>query len=133
MVKKVSLERMHPLAEYIIRNYADAEKIVEVGVGKYTEVIDALRKALLCEVVGVDIAGGSGIVRDDVFSPSFDIYRGATLIYSIRPEPELVPQLKKLARAVGSDLIVRPLATDFVDSEFRLVNYKGEFFYVLRG
>jgi hypothetical protein len=119
------------LAEFLKENYGSAAKVVEVGVGSNRAVLEELRKSIKGEVVGVDIKGG-GAVKDDVFSPSLEIYRGADVIYSIRPPPELYSALLDLAKRVKADLLIRPLSTDPPPAGMELVNYRGEFFYLRR-
>jgi len=123
---------MHPLTTYIVENYPHARKVVEVGVGKRREVLEELKERLEGEVVGVDIRGGE--VRDDLFSPSLEIYRGAGLIYSLRPEPELYSPLKSLARRVGAELLIVPFSGDGnLNLEgMHLVNFMGMSFYLLK-
>ncbi len=125
---------MQGILEYILENYSSAQKIVEVGVGRYTEVLTKLREKLDAEVIGVDIEDLEGIEKDDIFNPRLEIYRGADLIYALRPEPELYSALKRLAQAVKADLIIRPFSGDCcLDLEgFKLLNYSGDFFYVLK-
>ncbi|WP_457555812.1 UPF0146 family protein [Candidatus Pyrohabitans sp.] len=118
------------LAEFLKKNYGNATKIVEVGVGSERYVLNELKMSTGCEVVGVDIKGGEGLVRDDVLSPSLEIYRNADLIYALRPPPELYPALISLAARVNADLIIRPMSTDPPPEGMKLVNYRGEFFYI---
>src|SRR5437879_12969019 len=48
----------------------------------------------------------------DVFSPSLHVYQGASLIYSLNPPIEIVPALEKLAKEIGADLLVKPMADE---------------------
>ena len=120
------------LAEFLKKNYADAAKIVEVGVGRERQVLEELKGSVRGEVIGVDVEGGEGIAKDDVLSPNLEIYRGADLIYALRPPPELYSPLMSLASRVNADLVIRPLSTDAVPEGMELVNYRGEFFYIKR-
>jgi uncharacterized UPF0146 family protein len=43
---------------------------------------------------------------DDIFHPREDLYRGAEVLYAIRPGVEMVPALIELARQVNADLLV---------------------------
>ncbi len=122
---------MIELAEYIAAKYSG--KVVEVCVGRYFDV--ALQLARLgFDVYTVDkrkIQAPPGVkfFVDDVTCPKMEIYEGASLIYSIRPPFELFEAIKKLARAVGADCIIKPLYGEHPGG--RLVNYKGLYFYVL--
>lgn len=120
------------LAEYIARNYKG--KVVEVGVGHYFEVAKILAKNGL-EVYATDIKDlkTPKEVRyfiDDIRSPKIEIYEGASLIYSIRPPPELFDPIRAVSQNVGADCIIKPLYGDFPQG--KLLNYKGTYFYVLK-
>ncbi len=121
------------LADYIARNYRG--KVVEVGIGWYWDVAISLSKRSF-DVVATDIReipaeGGVRFVIDDVTKPNIEIYRGASLIYSIRPPPELFEAIRRTARAVGADALVKPLHNEFPEG-WRLVNFNGLGFYVSR-
>ncbi len=98
------------LARFILARYSG--KVVEVGVGCVPEV--ALLLAPHLEVVATDKEArelaGLDVVADDILSPNLALYRGAALLYSIRPPQEMQMAVGRLAREVGSDVIVRPLA-----------------------
>jgi uncharacterized UPF0146 family protein len=100
------------LARFILARYSG--KVVEVGVGCVPEV--ALLLAPHIEVFATDKTGRAFgdlfVVEDDIFSPNLDLYRGASLIYSIRPPLEMQIAMGKLALVIGSDVIVRPLADE---------------------
>ncbi len=118
------------LAEYIAANYSG--KVVEVGVGSYFEVAERLANAGL-KVVTVDIVPRNApssveFYVDDVSKPSMEIYTGASLIYSIRPPPEIFESIKRVAFAVNADCIIKPLYGDFPGG--RLVNFRGLAFYL---
>jgi uncharacterized UPF0146 family protein len=59
---------------------------------------------------------------DDVTMPVVSLYDDRDIIYSMRPPPELIPYMKKLAETISADLIVKPLSTDSID-EGRLIRY----------
>jgi hypothetical protein len=117
-------------AEYIARRYGGAGRIVEVGVGREFSVIRELRDRGI-DVAAVDILG-EGALADDVTHPRMEVYRGAELIYAVRPNPELYPFLKDIARRVGADLIIRPFTLDPRPEGGELVNYKKSSFYLFR-
>lgn len=109
------LQDYKDFAEYIIKNYSHARKIVEIGVGKEFSVCEELRRNLKgTEILVTDIKAGNGITGDDAFTPRMEVYANADLIYSIRPPPELYEYIEKIAGKAGADLIIRPLSTDFV-------------------
>lgn len=100
------------LARFILARYSG--KVVEVGVGCVPEV--ALLLAPHVEVLATEKTGrtlGSlSVVEDDIFSPNLDLYRGASLLYSIRPPLEMQIAMGRLAQKVGADVIVRPLVDE---------------------
>lgn len=131
------MREFRAIAEYIAENYPSARRIVEVGVGRLPEAAVELSKLLpACEIVATDIAEPPGLpsnikfVRDDVTDPDLSIYEGAALVYSMRPPPELQPYLLRLAREVGADLLLRPLAGESVLAGGKPVNYRGATFYI---
>jgi uncharacterized UPF0146 family protein len=118
-------------AQYIINNYVDADKIVEVGVGKFHMVGSILQENLKTTIVLTDIKPSSSkIVQDDICNPDLKIYKGSSLIYSIRPQPELQPYIIDVAENVGADLIIKPFSTEFVSyNKMKLSNYRKTSFY----
>ncbi len=124
--------------EYIINNYPGAKKIIEVGVGSQSGVLEELDKALDAQVIGTDIkTSDPEIVSDDIMNPDLRIYENADLIYSLRLPIELHSYIKEIANIAGSDLIIKPLSTEYVDQknlfkEVKLVNYKSVFFYLFK-
>lgn len=128
------------IAEYIAENYPSAKKIVEVGVGKVPDVAIELQRLLPeCEVIVTDVAeppelpGRVKFLRDDITEPSLSVYKGAALIYTIRPPPELQPYLLGVAREAGADLLIKPLASESMSLRGgNLINYQGIAFHVFK-
>lgn len=120
-------------AQYIINNYADADKIVEVGVGKFHKVDSILMENLKTTIVLTDIKPSSSkIVKDNICNPNLKIYKDSSLIYSIRPQPEIQQCIISIAEKVGADLIIKPLSTEFMSSKkMKLINYRKAVFYEL--
>ncbi|HTX61475.1 MAG TPA: UPF0146 family protein [Methanobacterium sp.] len=118
-------------SEYIQRNYGQASKIVEVGVGAFPDVALNLKEHLKLNIVATDIKPSTLITKDDICHPDLKIYKDAELIYSIRPPEELHPCLVNVAQKIGTDLIIKPLSTDTINSgeKFELINYKKAAFY----
>lgn len=123
---------MEQIADYISKNYCG--KVVEVGIGYNWKVALELKRRGF-EVVATDVrvipVVGIEFFLDDVTNPRMEIYLNSSLIYSIRPPPEIVPYIVEIARKVNSDLLVRPFGNEFYSG--KLVNYKGERFYIWRG
>lgn len=118
-------------AQYIINNYSNVDRIVEVGVGKFHKVASILEENLKSSIVMTDIKPSHRkIIQDDIGNPNLKIYKGSSLIYSIRPQPELMPYLITIAEKTGADLIIKPFSTDFVNSgKMKLINYRKATFY----
>lgn len=120
------------LSDYIIANYKDATRIVEVGVGGFPLVALTLQEHLNMDIIMTDIKPyHEQVVVDDITHPDLNLYRGASLIYSIRPPEELQKHIKIVAESVGADLIFKPISTEFIkpDKDMKLINYKKAIFY----
>ncbi|WP_457549080.1 UPF0146 family protein [Archaeoglobus sp.] len=122
---------MLPIAEYISENYGG--KVVEVGIG-YNWIVALKLKENGFRVVVTDInpipIKDVEFYIDDITAPKLDIYSNSSLIYSIRPPPEIVPFILKVAKIVRADVLIRPFGNEFYSG--KLVNYKNERFYVWR-
>jgi uncharacterized UPF0146 family protein len=125
------------IAEYIIGHYRN--KVVEVGVGSLPHVALLLKDKLDVIVTDVNEQKYAGVrfCIDDIFNPDMGIYRNASLIYSIRPPIDLQDAIAKIAKEVGSDLIIRPFGNEKADlnkylKEYSLVNYKKARFYLYK-
>jgi len=98
------------LAQFIARNYSG--RVVEVGAGYVSEVALGLKERGLDVVLtdkGERLLGSLRVEKDDIFSPRLELYRGASLLYSIRPPLEMQLAMGLLASQVGADVLVRPL------------------------
>ncbi len=120
------------VADYIAKNYMG--KVVEVGIGRFTAVAELLAKRSF-EVVATDIVKrnvpeGCKFYLDDITNPNLEIYEGVSLIYSLRPPPELFSAILKVSQKVGADCLIKPLYGDYMDG--KIVNYKGVQFYLIR-
>lgn len=117
------------LSEYISEKYRG--KVVEVGIGNFSAVAELLA-ANNFYVVATDIVKRQveniEFHVDDIRNPELKIYEGASLVYSIRPPPEIVGDIVKVAKMVGADCIIKPLYGDYFDG--KLVNFKGLPFYL---
>ncbi|MCX6680730.1 MAG: UPF0146 family protein [Methanothrix sp.] len=122
------------LAEFIAENYKG--RVVEVGVGYFADVALGLQARGL-DVVLTDkeerLLGSLRVEKDDIFSPRLELYRGASLLYSIRPPLELQLAMGLLAAKVGADVLVRPLMDELAQLPGfarRLVNRGEARFYL---
>jgi uncharacterized UPF0146 family protein len=97
---------------YVGTHYRDA---VEVGIGRNTTAAETAA-AYGCHLRGIDIrpwvTRGVPFARDDIFAPDLALYRGADVIYAVRPGVEMVPPLIALARACRCDLLVYHLGNE---------------------
>ena len=129
-----SRRRAEDLAGYTARNYRG--RVVEVGVGYYSEV------ARLLEAQGLQVTltdreerlvAGLKVEKDDIFSPRLELYRGAGLIYSIRPPLEMQLAMGVVAAEVEADVLIRPLMEEVArlpGFSRRLVNWGLASFYL---
>ena len=131
-----SLRGAEDLAEFIGQNYSG--RIVEVGTGRVLEVARLLSARGL-EVVLTDreerLAGSLRIEKDDIFAPRMELYRRASLLYSIRPPLELQIAMGEVAAQVGADILIRPLQDEVAELpgfSRRLVNAGEARFYLFR-
>jgi len=117
-----SVIEMHyaAIVEFVRDNYS--RKIVEVGVGHRVNVAEKLKETMpATEVIVTDTQesvirsyNGSSVraIVDNIFLPNLQVYQGASLIYSLNPPMEIVPALEKLAKDIGSDLLVKPMSDE---------------------
>jgi len=95
------------IGEYIAKHYTDA---IEVGIGENTEaariLLNAGARVRCTDVKGREVPQWLCFTTDDVFSPDICLYKGADVIYAIRPAIEMIPPLLELAQTINCDLIV---------------------------
>ena len=125
------------IAEYILKNYKN--KVVEVGVGGLPHVALALKDRISVIVTDIKEQKYDGIdfVVDDIFSPVMDIYKGATLIYSIRPPVDMQEAIARAAKNVGADLLIRPFGNEKTElgrlfRKCSVINYKRARFFLYK-
>ncbi|HEY9205076.1 MAG TPA: UPF0146 family protein [Candidatus Methanoperedens sp.] len=135
------------LAEYILMNYRN--KVVEIGVGNQPQVALLLKAGM--DVIITDVNpqpefkygilpekySGIRFCSDDIFNPDMQIYKTASLIYSIRPPIDLQEAIAKVAREVGADLIIRPFGNEKAElkslyKNHCLINYKRSRFFLYK-
>ena len=124
-------------AEYIL---SEAEKgnvkIAEIGVGKFDRIADYLASKDNIDLIKTDIAPkDETVIKDDITNPNMDLYKDRDIIYSIRPPSELQPYIVKLAVEIGSQLIIKPLTNEDLNTgnaKMKLKNFKRASFYTLR-
>ena len=116
------------LVDYIAARYA---AVAEIGVGHCPDVAWALTRRGL-SVFATDVEpfshNGLTVLRDDITEPDDTLYRHVDLLYALRPAPELVPYMRRLAKRLPADLIVKPLASDRAGG--RLIRHKDATFFL---
>lgn len=124
-------------AEYILKEVGDENvKIAEIAIGKYDRIAEILSSKQNITLIKTDILPkDSTVIKDDITKPNLELYRDIDIIYSIRPPSELQPYLVKLAQEIGSQLIIKPLTNEDLNTgrvKMKLKNYNRASFYVLR-
>ena len=123
--------------EYILSIVNDNQvKIAEVGVGKFDMIANELSQYENIDLIKTDILPkDSSIIKDDITNPNLELYKDIDIIYSIRPPSELQPYLVNLALEINSQLIIKPLTNEDLNTgrvKMKLKNFKKASFYVLR-
>lgn len=105
--------RYEGLVNYISDRYGSA---VEIGIGHFPDVAFALLKKGM-QVFATDVRpfqySGLKVTVDDIMEPNLMTYPSVDLIYSLRPPPELIPFMSQLAKKLQTDLIIKPLASEY--------------------
>ena len=123
--------------DYILSEVGDSEvKIAEIGVGKFDAISEKLSQKPNITLIKTDIIpNDETVIRDDVTNPNLELYEDVDIIYSIRPPSELQPYLVKLAQEIDSQLIIKPLTNEDLNTgrvKMKLKNFRKASFYVLR-
>jgi uncharacterized UPF0146 family protein len=120
--------RIEGLVNYIAGKYVHA---AEIGIGHSPDVAFALMKKGI-RVFATDVRpfqyNGLKVVMDDITVPAISVYTDIDILYSLRPPPELVPYMVRLARTLSSDLIVKSLASEYPDGQ--LINHGNTTFFL---
>ena len=124
-------------ADYILNEVGSQEiKIAEIGVGKFDKIAETLSKKDNITLIKTDILPKDNtIIKDDITNPNLELYKDVKIIYSIRPPSELQPYLVKLALEINSQLIIKPLTNEDLNTgrvKMKLKNFKKPSFYILR-
>ena len=123
--------------DYILSEVgSDNVKIAEIGVGKFDQIADILSQRENITLIKTDInPKDNTVIKDDITNPDLDLYKNVDIIYSIRPPSELQPHLVNLAQKMDSQLIIKPLTNEDLNTprvKMKLKNFKRASFYVLR-
>jgi len=121
----------------VVENYTEGARLVEVGVGRRDAAARALAEVgfdvTVTDMQDVGTREDVDFVRDDVTSPDISVYEGASLVCSLRPPYEIHGDIDRVARSVGADTLIAPLADEGVSLDgFELVNRDGYAFFLRR-
>ena len=109
-------------------------KIVEIGAGKFQTISKNLSENENIDIVMTDIdPANENIIKDDVFNPNMSIYKGADILFSIRPPAELQEAIMKIRDEVNATLIIKPLFNEDLNmktKKMKLKNYNRASFYI---
>lgn len=124
-------------AEYILSVVDNKQvKIAEIGVGKFDRIANELSNHENITIIKTDIRPKDpSVIKDDITSPNLELYDNTNIIYSIRPPSELQPHLVRLALKIDSQLIIKPLTNEDLNTgraKMKLKNFKKASFYILR-
>lgn len=123
--------------DYILNEIGDKQvKIAEIGVGNFDRISNILSQKDNVTLIKTDIIPkDSSVIKDDITNPNLELYKDVDIIYSIRPPSELQPHIINLAEKIGSQLIIKPLTNEDLNTgkvKMKLKNYKKASFYILR-
>jgi uncharacterized UPF0146 family protein len=124
-------------AEYILSEAGDRQvKIAEIAVGRFDKIANYLSTKDNITIIKTDISPkDETVIKDDITNPNMDLYKDIDIIYSIRPPSELQPYIVRLAVEIGSQLIIKPLTNEDLNTgnaKMKLKNFKRASFYTLR-
>lgn len=92
------------------------ERVIEVGIGRRTDVAGALVErgtaVVATDVYPQEVPEGVEFVIDDVVSPTCSVYEGADLLYALNLPPELHRPARDVARRVGAEFRFTTLGGD---------------------
>ena len=125
------------LREFITNNYS--RTIVEVGCGRFSAIAVALRPSFkvtatdILETEAVDCRLAPIYFKDDITRPDLQLYRGADLVYSIRPPLEIQPSILDLSERIGADALIKPFGSEIIeDRRLHLRSCRGLPLYLFR-
>ena len=123
--------------EYILNEAGDENvKIAEIAVGRFDRTANILSSKPNITLIKTDInPKDETVIKDDITNPDMDLYRDVDIIYSIRPPSELQPYIVDLALKINSQLIIKPLTNEDLNTgkvKMKLKNFKKASFHTLR-
>lgn len=122
-------KRIEDLVDFIAERYGNA---AEIGVGHFPDVALGLKRRGV-RVFATDIRPvyyeDIDVFVDDITSPNLVPYKGINLIYSMRPPPELVPYMVRLAKTISADVIIKPLSSEYPEG-WKLIRHGNASFFL---
>lgn len=123
--------------DYILNEVGENNvKIAEIAIGKFDGVANSLSEKENIILIKTDInPKDDSVIKDDITNPNLDLYKDVDIIYSIRPPSELQPYLINLALKIDSQLIIKPLTNEDLNTgkvKMKLKNFKKASFFILR-
>lgn len=131
------LKMWNDFAQYIMNEVGDEPvTIAEIAVGKFDRIAEELSKKDNITIIKTDISPkDSTVIMDDITNPNLELYENVDIIYSIRPPNELQPHLVNLACEIDSQLIIKPLTNEDLNTgkvKMKLKNFNRASFYILK-
>lgn len=105
-------------------NYSTLKHLINYGDENLSFVVVEKNEDSLSDLEGSMDYDKLGVVNTDISDRDFSLGQ-VDLIYSVRPNPELVKYLKKISKRLDAVLIIRPFSLDGYREDLELVNYRG--------
>lgn len=110
----MSHSRRNP--ETLLEALADFESLVEIGIGRRTDIAAALT-ARGASVTATDVHDRSvpdevRFVRDNIVDPNIEVYEGSDALYALNLPPELHRPTLEVAREVDAAFLFTTLGGD---------------------
>ncbi|NUC74365.1 hypothetical protein HTZ84_19050 [Haloterrigena sp. SYSU A558-1] len=103
-------------AETLLETLTEYDRLVEVGIGRRTDVAAALADrgvaVTATDVHDRSVPDGVRFVRDDIVDPDPAVYATADAIYALHLPPELHRPALAVAREADADLLFTTLGGD---------------------
>ncbi|ELZ11606.1 hypothetical protein C479_07076 [Halovivax asiaticus JCM 14624] len=110
------MARSTPLDDALVDRLSAYERVVEVGIGRRTEVAASLAErgvaVTATDVYDRSVPADVDFVRDDVLAPDLTVYDGAGAIYALNLPPELHRPVAEVATDAGADFLFTTLGGD---------------------
>ncbi len=104
------------LADELAAELSTYDPLVEVGIGRRTDVARALvargRRVTAADIYPREVPDGVGFVLDDVTDPDLAVYADAGAIYALNCPPELHRPVWEVTRRVDAAFLFTTLGTD---------------------